>query len=69
MPPLSGFSQSDFTPHGGATRGEIEAFVQGECLHYFHPVGLADERASDRSAVVDSRGKIQGLENAYVADA
>src|SRR5258708_4096629 len=54
----------------GATRGEIEAFVRANCLHYFHPVGTCRmSPASDRFAVVDSQGKIHGLENAYVADA
>ena len=53
-----------------ATRSELEAFVRSNCLHYFHPVGTcAMGPASDRSAVVDSRGRIHGLDNAYVADA
>jgi choline dehydrogenase len=52
------------------TRTETEAFVRSNCLHYCHPVGTCRMGpASDRSAVVDSRGRIHGLENAYVADA
>ena len=53
-----------------ASRGEIEEFVSANCLHYFHPVGTCRiGSASDASAVVDSRGRIHGLDNAYVADA
>jgi choline dehydrogenase len=53
-----------------ATRGEIEAFVRANCLHYFHPVGTCRMGpASDPSAVVDSRGKIHGLDNVYISDA
>jgi choline dehydrogenase len=54
----------------GQTRTEIEAFVRANCLHYYHPVGTCRMGpASDRSAVVDSRGRIHGIDNAYVADA
>ncbi len=53
-----------------AARTEIEAFVRANCLHYFNPVGTCRMGpASDPSAVVDSRGRIHGLDNAYVADA
>jgi choline dehydrogenase len=52
------------------TRPETEAFVRSNCLHYYHPVGTCTMGpASDRSAVVDARGRIHGLDNAYVADA
>jgi len=53
-----------------ATRIQVEAFVKANCLHYYHPVGTCRMGpSSDLSAVVDSRGRIHGLDNAYVADA
>jgi choline dehydrogenase len=60
------------TPVGGSiqTRTETEAFVRANCLHYCHPVGTCRMGpANDPSAVVDARGRIHGLNNAYVADA
>jgi choline dehydrogenase len=52
------------------TRIETEAFVRANCLHYCHPVGTCRMGpATDRGAVVDARGRIHGLDNAYVADA
>jgi choline dehydrogenase len=53
-----------------ATRIDVAAFVKANCGHYYHPVGTCRMGpAGDRSAVVDSRGRIHGLDNAYIADA
>ena len=70
-PALSRLVGSEISPGSNvATRGEIEAFVRAECLHYFHPVGTCRMGpANDRSAVVDWRGRIHGLENVYIVDA
>ena len=71
QPALSRLVGSEISPGGSvAARGEIDAFVRANCLHYFHPVGTCRMGpASDPFAVVDSRGRIHGLDNAYVADA
>lgn len=52
------------------TDDEISNFIKANFGHYYHPVGTCRMGpASDREAVVDSRGKIHGLDNAFVADA
>jgi choline dehydrogenase len=70
-PSLSRLVGSEISTNSGATtRVEVESFVRQNCLHYYHPVGTCRmDPASDRAAVVDSRGRIHGLDNAYVADA
>ncbi len=70
-PALSRFVGREISLGGsGQSRAETEAFVRSNCLHYYHPVGTCRMGpASDRSAVVDARGRIHGLDNAYVADA
>ncbi|HYK65502.1 MAG TPA: GMC family oxidoreductase, partial [Patescibacteria group bacterium] len=70
-PVLSRLAGKEFSPGGAvSSRTQIEEFAKAKCLHYYHPVGTCRMGpASDRSAVVDSRGKVHGLDNAYVADA
>jgi len=70
-PALSRLAGREISPGCAiASRTEVAAFVRANCLHYYHPVGTCRMGpASDRSAVVDSRGRIHGLDNAYVADA
>lgn len=48
---------------------EIGAWVDANVFHYYHPVGTcAMGPASDPMAVTDSRGRVHGLENVFVAD-
>lgn len=52
-----------------ADEAAIERWVEESVAHYYHPVGTcAMGPASDPLAVTDARGRIHGLDNAFVAD-
>ncbi len=47
----------------------IERWIDGAIEHYYHPVGTcAMGLESDPAAVTDARGRVHGLDNAYIAD-
>jgi choline dehydrogenase len=51
-------------------RREIERFLDHAAVHYFHPVGSCKMGpASDPGTVVDSEGRVHGIEGLYGADA
>ncbi|MGO9449480.1 MAG: GMC family oxidoreductase [Candidatus Binataceae bacterium] len=53
-----------------ASADQAAAFVRANVAHYYHPVGTcAMGPARDAGAVVDSRGRVHGLDNCYVGDA
>lgn len=56
---------------GSAVRDEagIRRWIDGSVTHYYHPVGTcAMGIDADAGAVTDARGRIHGLDNAFVAD-
>ena len=51
-------------------RQAIERFLDHAAVHYYHPVGSCKMGpASDPDSVVDSEGRVHGIEGLYVADA
>jgi choline dehydrogenase len=51
-------------------RADLAQVLTAFCMHYSHPVGTCRMGpARERAAVVDARGRVHGLDNAYVADA
>jgi choline dehydrogenase len=51
-------------------RRAIERFLDHAAVHYYHPVGSCKMGpASDPDSVVDSEGRMHGIEGLYVADA
>jgi choline dehydrogenase len=53
-----------------AGRPAIDRFLDHAAVHYYHPVGSCKMGpASDPDAVVDSEGRVHGIEGLYVADA
>jgi choline dehydrogenase len=70
QPGLRELLGEELTP-GPQVREEaaVEHWIDGSVAHYYHPVGTcAMGTESDSGAVTDARGRIYGLENAYVAD-
>ncbi|CAA9585230.1 MAG: Oxidoreductase, GMC family [uncultured Thermomicrobiales bacterium] len=70
QPPLRDLLGAESTPGPNVrSRRDLERFVDANCVHYYHPVGTcAMGPAADLAAVVDPRGQIHGLANAFVAD-
>jgi choline dehydrogenase len=51
-------------------RQAIEQFIDHAAVHYYHPAGSCKMGpAGDPDAVVDSEGRVHGIEGLYVADA
>ena len=51
-------------------RPAIERFLDHAAVHYYHPVGTCKMGPpSDPDSVVDSEGRVHGIEGLYVADA
>jgi choline dehydrogenase len=51
-------------------RRAIERFLDHAAVHYYHPVGSCKMGpASDPDSVVDTDGRVHGIEGLYVADA
>ena len=52
-----------------SSRADVENWLNSVVAHYYHPVGSCKMGPmNDPAAVVDSRGKLHGLEGGYVAD-
>jgi choline dehydrogenase len=59
------------TQPGPSIKGDaaLLEWIEGAVEHYYHPVGTcAMGLAGNAGAVTDARGRIHGLDNAYVAD-
>jgi choline dehydrogenase len=70
QPGLSALIGDELSPGPGVSkRAGLERWLSEVVVHYYHPVGTCKMGpANDPGAVVDPRGKIHGLENAFVAD-
>jgi len=65
--PLADFIGTEIAP---TVQYETPEDVRRDNLHYYHPVGTCKMGPeSDPTSVVDSRGKVRGVDNLYVADA
>ena len=67
--PLSGLALEELMP-GPGTAADLDAAVRAQSGTYFHPVGTCRMGpAGDRGAVVDSAGRVHGIDGLHVADA
>lgn len=70
QPPLAALLGDELLPGAGAGREALGGIARRFCQHYAHPVGTCRMGpAGERDAVVDARGRVHGLDNAWVADA
>jgi choline dehydrogenase len=69
--PLHALLGEEMLPGAAPTdRAALATLCRDWIQHYYHPVGTCRMGpASDPDAVCDARGRIHGLDNAYVADA
>jgi choline dehydrogenase len=70
QPELRNLLGEEFAP-GPAISADaaIDNWIDGAVEHYYHPVGTCAMGLEDETeSVTDSRGRIHGLRNAYVAD-
>jgi choline dehydrogenase len=70
-PELAPLIGDELLPGASRTaRADLADLLTKFCMHYAHPVGTCRMGpAGQRDAVVDARGRVHGLDNAYVADA
>jgi choline dehydrogenase len=67
QPALAGLIGEELPPTVGYVDAES---LRRDNLHYYHPVGTCKMGPeSDKTAVVNPRGKVHGVDNLYVADA
>lgn len=67
--PLNGVLGEETLP-GTSDRAALATLCRDWIQHYYHPVGTCRMgAANDPDAVCDARGRVHGLDNAYVADA
>jgi choline dehydrogenase len=71
QPALAQLLGDEVLPGASLTaRDDLAVLLTTFCMSYYHPVGTCRMGAAgERDAVVDARGKVHGLDNAYVADA
>ena len=70
-PPLAGLLGDEMLPGASsAERRTLAGLCRDWIQHYYHPVGTCRMGpADDPDAVCDARGRVHGLDNAWVADA
>jgi len=65
---LAGFSAGEISPGVDAdSDSALDAFVRAHAESAYHPCGTC-RMGSDKNAVVDPEGRVQGIDNLWVAD-
>jgi choline dehydrogenase len=69
QPVLRELLGEELNPGPGTSDADLVRWVETAVEHYYHPVGTcAMGPEGDPDAVTDARGRIYGLDNAFVAD-
>jgi len=69
QPALSEFSNGEISPGADAdSDSALDAFIRAHAESAYHPCGTC-RMGSDRGAVVNPEGKVNGVDNLWVADA